>query len=246
MTKFAKWFIVFFKEAVHDIYTAFKDFFVGLYYLFIGNPIKYFKDYLVASKGFAAGDWVMGIFSILVALTFYVVAIMAIYVFCRKYLRFVKKEKNKEALMREITRLSKRVMSLEDEKNAMLALSGNAPAVGERGFDASRRSKSKERFVKLIAVDELYNNEKLPTVMKPEDELTLRQLIDRFIAFAASQLKLYYNRHTVISFFAGLATSKTMILEGISGTGKTSLPYAMGIKMPTLFQFNLLGEIGQK
>ena len=42
------------------------------------------------------------------------------------------------------------------------------------------------------------------------------------------QLKLFYTREIIARWFAGLATSKVLILEGISGTGKTSLPYAMG------------------
>ena len=55
-----------------------------------------------------------------------------------------------------------------------------------------------------------------------------RSTIDRFINYAASQLKLFYNKEIIARWFAGLSTSKVLILEGISGTGKTSLPYAMG------------------
>ena len=48
------------------------------------------------------------------------------------------------------------------------------------------------------------------------------------INYSASQLKLFYKKEIIARWFAGLATSKVLILEGISGTGKTSLPYAMG------------------
>jgi hypothetical protein len=64
--------------------------------------------------------------------------------------------------------------------------------------------------------------------MREEDMISLKDLVTRFINFSASKLGLFYNRKIISAFFAGFASSKTMILEGISGTGKTSLPYAMG------------------
>ena len=58
--------------------------------------------------------------------------------------------------------------------------------------------------------------------------LSLAQLVDRFVNYSANQMHLYYDRNVIATYFSGMATSKIMILEGISGTGKTSLPYAMG------------------
>jgi hypothetical protein len=40
-------------------------------------------------------------------------------------------------------------------------------------------------------------------------------------------MKLYYTPKMISLFFAGMASSKVIILQGISGTGKTSLPYSM-------------------
>ena len=57
---------------------------------------------------------------------------------------------------------------------------------------------------------------------------TLLELIDNFRCFAATQLHLYYNEPLLRAFFGGLACSKLIILQGISGTGKTSLAYAWG------------------
>ena len=39
---------------------------------------------------------------------------------------------------------------------------------------------------------------------------------------------LFYEEKTIRTMFAGLAATKLILLQGISGTGKTSLPYAMG------------------
>ena len=43
------------------------------------------------------------------------------------------------------------------------------------------------------------------------------------------KLKLYYNIADIRRFVASLSVSKTMILQGMSGTGKTSLAFAFGV-----------------
>jgi len=84
------------------------------------------------------------------------------------------------------------------------------------------------RFIKLIQVDKEYAGKDTHIYMEDNDYVALSELVTRFVNFAASQLKLYYTPRMVSYFFAGMAASKIIILEGISGTGKTSLPYAMG------------------
>jgi len=88
-------------------------------------------------------------------------------------------------------------------------------------------SKEGSRFVKLIEVDERYSGKDTHIYMDDEDYITLPEIVTRFVNFAASQLKLYYTPKAISLFFSGMAASKVVILEGISGTGKTSLPYAM-------------------
>lgn len=79
------------------------------------------------------------------------------------------------------------------------------------------------RFPKLTLVDERYKD-----FVKPEYDfsITLQQFTEGYRLFAASQLHLYYTPEIVRRFVAGMAASKLLILEGISGTGKTSLPYS--------------------
>ncbi len=79
------------------------------------------------------------------------------------------------------------------------------------------------RFPKLILVDQRYADFVEPVF---DDEITLAQLVDSYRRFACSQMHLYYTEEIIRRFVAGMASSKLLILEGISGTGKTSLPYS--------------------
>jgi len=83
------------------------------------------------------------------------------------------------------------------------------------------------RFVKLITVDKEYAGQDTHIYMNESDYISLPELVTRFINFSSSKLKLYYSPKAITCYFAGMAASKVIILEGISGTGKTSLPYAM-------------------
>jgi hypothetical protein len=58
--------------------------------------------------------------------------------------------------------------------------------------------------------------------------ITLRGLCENFRNFSASKLKLYYDISDIRRFIAGMAVSHIQILQGMSGTGKTSLAYAFG------------------
>ena len=61
-----------------------------------------------------------------------------------------------------------------------------------------------------------------------DEEVTLKKFCDNFRNFAASELRLYYDIADIRRFIAGLAVSPIIILQGMSGTGKTSLAHAMG------------------
>ena len=71
---------------------------------------------------------------------------------------------------------------------------------------------------------------------KNESITNLKGLVDYVIKYAASQSKpLYYSEQDMRAFIAGLAASPLFILQGMSGTGKTSLP--------KIFCEAVLGEI---
>ena len=61
-----------------------------------------------------------------------------------------------------------------------------------------------------------------------EKGVTLESFCQDFRNYAANKLKLYYDIEDIRRFIAGLAVSKLVILQGMSGTGKTSLAHAFG------------------
>jgi hypothetical protein len=108
--------------------------------------------------------------------------------------------------------------SVTNAASAMAAASSKAKAEAE-----AAAQNTAVRFPKLTLVDEKYAGYTMPTF---DDEISLEQFVENYRLFAASQLHLYYTPEIVRRFVAGMASSKILILEGISGTGKTSLPYS--------------------
>lgn len=56
-----------------------------------------------------------------------------------------------------------------------------------------------------------------------DDSITLKDLCVNFRNYLAKKEKIYFDIHTIRSFIAGLSASRLIILEGLSGTGKSSL-----------------------
>ena len=95
--------------------------------------------------------------------------------------------------------------------------SASAPAAAEEG--------AKSRYEGLTALDA----EKESFLRSDYDEhINLKTLCERFRNYAAGKLRLYYSAADIRRFVAGLLVSHIMILQGMSGTGKTSLARAFG------------------
>ena len=83
----------------------------------------------------------------------------------------------------------------------------------------------KTRFPELAEIDAQNKDfSKEPT----DAGLTLASLCNLFRDYCANQLNLFYTIDDIRKFIASLTVSKTMILQGMSGTGKTSIAVAFG------------------
>ena len=77
-------------------------------------------------------------------------------------------------------------------------------------------------FPGLSKIDVDYDGYSIDTI--PSDDINLEQLVNRFRNFLAKEEKLYYDIDTIRIFISGLNATRLSILEGLSGTGKSSLP----------------------
>ena len=88
---------------------------------------------------------------------------------------------------------------------------------------AKQSSKNIERFSELLLLDKEHENEK---DIVYDNVVSLKDFSDQFRNFCASQKHLFYSIEDIRAFISNLATSKIMILQGMSGTGKTSIALA--------------------
>jgi len=87
------------------------------------------------------------------------------------------------------------------------------------------RNKRKARFPELANIDAMNPDFKEEI---SDDDLTLESVCNMFRDFNSSELNLFYSMSDIRRFIASLGVSKTMILQGMSGTGKTSIAVAFG------------------
>ena len=85
--------------------------------------------------------------------------------------------------------------------------------------------KEKRRFNRLCEADARAKSMPKPL---PDEDTELSELCERFRNFAASRMGLYYDPEVIRTFISALSVSRLVIMQGISGTGKTSLAYAFG------------------
>lgn len=96
--------------------------------------------------------------------------------------------------------------------NAVSKLTGDDTIIRDR----------EEVFPSLTAIDEKYEGFELPAAKG--DDVSLKELAEKFRLYLAKTQKLYFDIDTVRFFISGFAASHFEILEGLSGTGKSSLP----------------------
>ena len=77
-------------------------------------------------------------------------------------------------------------------------------------------------FPTLSKLDAEYEGYEVESV--PSDNVTLEELCERFRNYLCKEEKLYFDIDTIRFFISGFAASHFEILEGLSGTGKSSLP----------------------
>ena len=246
MNGFLKWFFVFMSSMLAGFGQIFKGLWNGIKQIFnIKNYIRIFKTY---SADFGALGWILSVLAIIVVVAIFVLIIFMIVLAVRKYIRFRHSIVSNEDLIEEISDLQRQVVKMTKEKDEIMAMKvaqlgvydNTALAEGETKLAEGEQMPAQGevqtivdgvvqtadcRFSKLIEVDNFYKAYEPPAY---NNDITLSGICEAYRNFACSRMHLYYDIKTIRLFIAGMASTKLIILQGISGTGKTSLPYSFG------------------
>ncbi|MBR6918293.1 MAG: hypothetical protein IKN38_08920 [Clostridia bacterium] len=251
MDAFMNWLFAFFTTILEGFWNFIKGVF-NVIFQFFNFPVIF--DQLSRYKNdFNVMGWVLCILTFLITYAIVAGAVFLIVLAIRKYLRFRHTLVGNEDMLEEIADLHRDVIKLTQEKERILAQkfdpsgvtyeelrqffgekedeSGNIVAGPVRTVAAAGGSADTpvdagaKRFYRLSAVDEKYTYYVPPMY---ENTMSLEQLCDDIRNFACSRSKLFYEIKVIRLMIAGLASTKLILLQGISGTGKTSLPYMLG------------------
>lgn len=219
--------------------TFFKGLWEGLKQIF---NIPIYRDIIKNYQRDLSGpEWVL--VAIAIGAVLIIVAIIGLLIFflIKRKIRARKKGLNQQELLDEIAMLHNKVVDLVKEKEDILAMKvsqmGLSPGESAKlptKTDTGETAEDTEdedlvdggiRFPKLNEIDVEYANYKIKNY---NNTFTLEELCEIFRQFAASRLKLFYSTEMMRLFIASIGAAKLVILQGISGTGKTSLAYAWG------------------
>ncbi len=221
------------------IVAMFKEFLLGIVYIFLSPIVGFtkmfnFKFYgetiskYSLTNGGIAWLFVVGTFLVMLAV---VVGLVLLGIFLvKRIIKVTRSFREQDLLLREVGRLDrelayayglmdrKLVKFLKDKEEQLSKEMGYTESEGEIDYANSR-------FSKLITLDEKYETGNPETL---NTEFTLKDVCFNFRHYAGSKLKLFYDEEIVREFVSSFAAVRLIILQGISGTGKTSLPYGFG------------------
>ena len=238
MEGFLNWFFAFMTTMLEGIWMIIKNFFLGLVQIF--NIPNYIKQFTIYKSDLNVLGWILAIFCFILTFAVWATLIFLLILLIRKYIRFRKTLVGNEDLLEEIADLHRDVIKLTAEKERIMAMkiaqTGLSPEDMAHIFDNEDTPEDDgeqkpeviddgKRFFRLSAVDEKYL-----TYTPPEYDtsMSLQELCDDLRNYACSRARLFYEIKTIRLMIAGLSSTKLILLQGISGTGKTSLPYVMG------------------
>ena len=248
---FDHFFEYFFQDIV-NIFRSFVDFIVSIFNFAL--RIEIIRSH---ADDFTPLEWGLTIIVNLLLIALILLAIYGLYKLIKRIFRFGVSPKKYDDLLKKVRSLQRDLIRANYEKDKLLAiriaeLGGDGSEldhlnVGDKNeeekeetsetnedyvnlnrntFESPCINPMDSRFFRLTSVDNFYKTEYEPPVY--DNEVTLEEFCERFRKYAAAELKLYYTIDVIRYFIASMGTARIIILQGISGTGKTSLPYAFG------------------
>ena len=250
MDTFTRFLYEFLSQFFLGVKTIFIGLFEGIKTIFSVNTyVKIIENY---KQDFSGPEWVLVAVGILMLAI--VVAIIAaiIIILVKKYIKIRRRVADEEDLLIQVNKLNNEVTDLIKEKEELLSIvasqkglqtAGATASGGDIPMSDSEESEEGEenadfdpevdsRFSKLTEVDIEYAKYKQKDY---KNNFDLPQFCKDFRNFAAYKLHLYYSPQMIRLFVSAIASTKLVILQGISGTGKTSIALAWGkfVKHPS-------------
>lgn len=246
MGNFMKYFLQDFGSIGRSLWNVFSDFFA-----FLGNLLNFPKRMkaIEAYAGeFSTGDWILMLIANILLLAIIVIGMIFLVRLLRRLFRFRVPVKEHEALTKQVKDLQRDLLRSNYEKDKLLQMKMAELGMSQQDIEKQLAEGEEQeefvpsgnrntiqspcvnpedsRFFRLTMVDNYYKTEYKPPVY--DNSITLPEFCDRFRRYAASELGLYYDISMMRAFVAAMGTARIIILQGISGTGKTSLAYAFG------------------
>ena len=241
-----KYFLQDFGNIGRSLWNVFSDFFT-----FLGNLLNFPKRMRIIQEyagEFSTGDWILMLVANILLLAIIVIALIFLVRLLRRLFRFRVPVKEHEELVKQVKDLQRDLLRSNYEKDKLIQMKMAELGMSQQDIEkqladgeepeefvpSDNRNTLKSpcvdpedsRFFRLTMVDNYYKTEYQPPVY--DNTITLPEFCERFRKFAASELGLYYDISMMRSFLAAMGTARIIILQGISGTGKTSLAYAFG------------------
>ena len=242
-------FFEYFYQDIVNVYRSFVNFIVSVFNFAL--RIEIIRSH---AGDFTPWEWALTILVNILLIILILLAIYGLYRLIKRIFRFGVSPRKYDDLLKKVRSLQRDLIRANYEKDKLLAiriaeLGGDGSDLthlnvgdennGEENDEALDESLANRntfaspcvnpmdsRFFRLTSVDNFYKTE---YIAPPYDfEISLEEFCERFREYAASQLKLYYTIDVIRYFIASMGTARIIILQGISGTGKTSLPYAFG------------------
>ena len=226
-------FVNFLLDLLEQFFGYFWSIFVGIFNGIVGmfnvpRYVEIFKEYCGEFDGLA---WFLAILVVVFLVGALVGLGFAIVLLIRKYIRIRRTYISQEELLNEVGRLNSEVARVVNEKEKILAMKVSQLGLkpGDEALVEGAATEATDtdaiRFYKLSKIDEAMKDYVAPDF---NDTITLAEICERFRNFACSRMNLYYDIRIIRLFLAAFASTRLIILQGISGTGKTSLPYSFG------------------
>ena len=239
-------------EFLSQFFSGFQEIFGGLWngIVNIFNIPRYWGIIQNYANDFKVSEWFLTGVAIICMLIVIGGIVGILIFFLKRHIKWRKKIIDQEELLKQIDTLNQQVEELVDEKLKLLSMKSPELGINPNGIStgmdkaalAAAQSEanneeqidpsSQSRFSKLTMLDEEFAKYKQKNY---NNSFTLPEFCYMFRNFAASKLKLYYSEKMIRLFVSAIASTKLVILQGISGTGKTSISLAWGnfVKHPS-------------